>query len=190
MNGERYWYKNKNEKIDGDYIYKEGTGVYVGEFKGGVPDGRGEIKYPLFPDGEKYFGEWKDGEYHGQGTYSNYEEKYVGEWKDGKRNGQGTNSNVDRKDEEKGEWKDDVLWNGHSTRKEYFNMSSHFKVDQNFVYVGQYVGEIKYGERWNGTFYDGDGNISKKYVNGEYTDLDPTRNEPIEKKRGWWNILK
>ena len=31
----------------------------------------------------------------------------------------------------------------------------------------KYVGEFKNGERWNGTQYDKDGNITKKYVNGE-----------------------
>ena len=30
----------------------------------------------------------------------------------------------------------------------------------------KYVGEWKNGEKWNGTQYDKDGNITKKYVNG------------------------
>jgi len=30
----------------------------------------------------------------------------------------------------------------------------------------KYVGEWKNGEKWNGTQYDKDGNIIKKYVNG------------------------
>ena len=39
----------------------------------------------------KYVGQWKDGDFHGQGTWT-YEsgEEYVGEWKFGSRNGQGT----------------------------------------------------------------------------------------------------
>ena len=31
----------------------------------------------------------------------------------------------------------------------------------------KFVGEYKDGEKWNGTQYDKDGNITKKYVNGE-----------------------
>jgi hypothetical protein len=39
----------------------------------------------------KYVGEWKDGAFHGQGTWTHESgEKYVGEWKFGKRSGQGT----------------------------------------------------------------------------------------------------
>ena len=44
-----------------------------------------------YPDGEKYFGEWKDGKLNGYGTkiWSDGS-KYVGEWKDGNFNGYGT----------------------------------------------------------------------------------------------------
>ena len=58
-----------------------------------------------YPDGSKYVGEWKNGEYHGQGTLT--------------------------------------LLNG-----------------------DKYEGKFKDGEKWNGTQYDKDGNITKKYVNG------------------------
>ena len=41
--------------------------------------------------GDKYVGEWKDGNKHGQGTYTYADgDKYVGELKDGKRHGRGT----------------------------------------------------------------------------------------------------
>ena len=49
-----------------------------------------------YSDGSEYFGEWKDGERHGQGTLTwadghEYDgDKYVGEWKDDNRNGLGT----------------------------------------------------------------------------------------------------
>ncbi|MDC0183355.1 hypothetical protein OAJ43_04375 [Nitrosomonadales bacterium] len=43
------------------------------------------------PDGDKYVGEWKDGNAHGQGTHTHPTlGTYVGEWKDGKMHGQGT----------------------------------------------------------------------------------------------------
>ena len=50
-----------------------------------------------------------------------------------------------------GEWKD-----GRENGKGTFNYINGMK----------YVGEIKDGIWWNGTFYDQDGNITKKYVSG------------------------
>ena len=42
------------------------------------------------PDGEKYDGEWKDGNNHGQGVYTwPNGMKYDGEWKDSQANGRG-----------------------------------------------------------------------------------------------------
>jgi len=38
----------------------------------------------------KYVGEWRDGKYHGDGTYTWWGYKYVGEWRDGKKHGEGT----------------------------------------------------------------------------------------------------
>ena len=62
----------------------------------------------------KYVGEWKDGKYHGQGTFTrfsgsgcgSYREQYVGEWKDGKRHGQGAYTNFFGGYQYFGEWKD------------------------------------------------------------------------------------
>ena len=45
--------------------------------------GNGQGTY-IYPNGEKYVGDWKNGKYHGQGTYTWSDgRKYVGEWKDG-----------------------------------------------------------------------------------------------------------
>ena len=77
---------------------------YVGEYKDGNYNGQGTFTWA---DGEKYVGEFKDHKLNGQGTYTFANgNKYVGEYKDGKRNGQGTFTwlNGDRYD---GEWKDD-----------------------------------------------------------------------------------
>ena len=38
-------------------------------------------------DGAKYDGEFKDGEFHGQGTFTVKGAKYVGRWKNGRQNG-------------------------------------------------------------------------------------------------------
>ena len=49
---------------------------YVGEFKDGQKDGQGTY---TFPNGKKYVGEFKDGKMHGQGTYTwPSGQKYVG----------------------------------------------------------------------------------------------------------------
>ena len=45
-------------------------------------DGQGTY---IYPNGEKYVGDWKNGKYHGHGTYTWSDgRKYFGEWKDGK----------------------------------------------------------------------------------------------------------
>ena len=62
--------------------------------------------------GNKYVGEIKDGEWHGQGTFT-YDDgsKYVGEWKNGKKNGQGIETFADGHQEkvfyENNEWRDE-----------------------------------------------------------------------------------
>lgn len=44
-----------------------------------------------FPDGAKYAGEFKNGKYHGKGTFTFTDgDKYIGEWKDDAIHGQGT----------------------------------------------------------------------------------------------------
>ena len=62
-------------------------GVYVGEKKDGQPHGQGTYTYP---DGKTYVGEFKDGDIHGgTATYPDGR-KYEGEWKDWRYHGQGT----------------------------------------------------------------------------------------------------
>ena len=84
----------------------------------------------------------------------------MGEFKYGLRHGQGTYTTENSK--YVGEYKD---WekNGQGT----LTWSDGRK----------YVGEFKNGERWNGIQYDKDGNITKKYVNGEQIKQQPPRNE-------------
>ena len=65
---------------------------YIGEFSNGKFNGQGTFTWS---DGNKYVGEWKDGKMDGQGTLTfSSGEKYVGEWKDGKPwNGTGYQKN-------------------------------------------------------------------------------------------------
>ena len=63
--------------IFGDYI-REGVGILT------------------CSDGDKYLGEWKDGQKNGRGTFTwSNGNKYVGEFKDVERNGQGIDTFVD-----------------------------------------------------------------------------------------------
>ena len=109
----------------------------------------------LWENGTKYMGEWKDGIKHGQGTYTYLDGKnYVGEFRNGKFNGQGTYIyGIGKLKGEKyeGEWK-----NGERTGPGTYTWSNGDK----------YVGEYKDEKPWNGTYYDKDGNIKGKYVNG------------------------
>ncbi len=62
------------------YLWENGT-KYMGEWKDGEFHGQGTMTYH---DGNKFVGKWKDGVYHGQGTMTYHDgRKYVGEWKDG-----------------------------------------------------------------------------------------------------------
>ena len=61
---------------------------YVGEFKNGNWHGQGTVS---FPEGAQYIGEFDDGVFSGIGTitFANRDE-YAGDWKNGKPNGVGT----------------------------------------------------------------------------------------------------
>jgi len=81
---------DERETLDdctGAYIWANGM-RYDGEFKNGLPHGKGATTHP---NGDRYVGEFKSGDKHGNGTfaYSNGS-SYVGEFKDGKRHGKGT----------------------------------------------------------------------------------------------------
>ena len=113
-------------------------------------------------DGDKYVGEWKDDELHGQGTYTFASgDKYVGEWKDGLPNGQGTYTYADG-DKYVGEWKDGKR-QGQGTL--YYLADYKFKGD---IYVGEeiggkYVGEWKDGNKHGqGTLTHADGRVHAK----------------------------
>ena len=73
---------NNNPKYKGE-VKREY--IIFGDY---IIEGVGSLTYS---DGDKYEGEWKDGQKNGQGTYTwSNGNKYVGEFKDGKKHGQGT----------------------------------------------------------------------------------------------------
>ena len=64
----------------------------------------------LWPDGEKYVGEFRDDKRSGQGTFTwTNGEKYVGEFGDNKRNGRGVRYSASGSVLEQGLWKDGEL---------------------------------------------------------------------------------
>ena len=74
-------------KTWGTYIWPNGD-KYVGEFQNNVPHGQGTYTYSY---GDKYVGEFQNNGKHGQGTYTYlYGDKYAGEWQNDLRHGQGT----------------------------------------------------------------------------------------------------
>lgn len=87
----------------------------------------GEVR---FPNGEKYVGDMKDGQPHGQGMllWPNGE-RYVGGWRDGRRNGRGTFT-----------WPDGTKYVG-----EFRNDKKHGHGTQTFPNGRIYVGEYKDG---------------------------------------------
>ena len=63
----------------------------------------------IFSHGYKYVGEWKNGNYYGQGTLTYPSgSKYVGEYRDNKKHGQGTETSADGRVKE-GIWKGSVF---------------------------------------------------------------------------------
>ena len=94
------------------WIYKADKTKYIGQFKDGKFDGQGTYTYP---DGTKYIGQFKDGLPNGQGTYT-YPDgiKYTGQFKDGK----GTDKlgiNIPT-------FKEEIFFNSVKKLKEYFEI--------------------------------------------------------------------
>ena len=67
-----------------------------------------------YPNGDKYDGEWKYNNMHGEGTYTSADgAKYVGEWEDDNKHGYGTYTFADGR-EYSGGWKNGK-WHGQGT---------------------------------------------------------------------------
>ena len=126
-------------------------------------------------NGNKYVGEWKDGEYNGQGTSTwTNGNKYVGEWKDGTRNGQGTFTQANG-DKYVGEYKDgapsgqgtETTANGNKYVGEWKDGDYNGQGSNTYANGDKYVGEFKDGKKnGHGTATIANGN---KYV-GEFKD--------------------
>ena len=102
--------------------------TYIGHFKNGTI-----IKgTALYPGNSKYVGGFKNGEPHGQGTFTFSDgSKYYGEWKNGKGSGNGTKT-----------WKDGRKYSGKFENDEPHGLGTIIYSDGS-----KYVGEWKNGKR-------------------------------------------
>ncbi len=69
-----------------------GKGEYVGEFRGGEFHGQGRLEVPIsYTQREVYAGDWSSGTREGRGTHWNGKgDLYIGQWRNNKREGIGT----------------------------------------------------------------------------------------------------
>ena len=128
----------------------------------------------IWPNGDKYVGEWKDGKMHGQGTQTLVNGiKYVGEYKEGKSHGQGTVIWSDGKKYE-GEWKDDN-YHGHGTLTwtNGYKYTGEFKNDK---ITGRGTMAWPSGDKHEGEWKDG-----KEHGTGTYTKASGSKYEGVWK---------
>ena len=136
----------------------EGGGKYIGEWKDGKYHGQGTWTHP---DTAKYVGEWKDGKFHGKGTLTADILKIEGEWKDGKEHGQATQL-FRHGDKLEGKFKDGKI-NGHGT----YTFSNGDKYVGNFK-DGKYHGQGTYFYP-DGSKYEGEFKRGERHGHGTYT---------------------
>ena len=174
--GEKYegeWKDGKKEG-QGKFIQVDGS-KYVGEWINGERNGYGTL---TSTNGTKYVGKWKDGKKNGQGIFtSSGGSRYVGEFRNDKRNGYGTFTWPDGGKYE-GEWENGIfhgqgtitLADGEKYEGEWKEGEKHGQGIYSFLDESKYEGEFIGNEPWNVTFYDKDGNIIWKMVNGKQVD--------------------
>ncbi len=174
--GEKYegeW-KDGEKNGQGKLIQVDGS-KYVGEWINGERNGYGTL---TSTNGTKYVGKWRDGKKYGQGIFtSSVGSKYVGEFRDDKRNGYGTFTWPDGGKYE-GEWKNGkfhgqgtvVLSDGENYEGEWKEGEKHGQGVYSFLDESKYKGEFIGNKPWNVTFYNKEGNIIWKMVNGKQVD--------------------
>ena len=174
--GSKYVGEWNNGKRNGYGTFTSPDGSkYVGKFRKGKRNGYGTL---TSAGGSKYVGEWNNGERNGHGTLTSVGgSKYVGEWNNGKRNGQGIFTWSDGGKYE-GEWKNGVfhgqgtvtLPDGEKYVGDWKNNKKHGQGTYTFLDRSKYAGEFRGNKPWNITFYDKDGIIRWKMVNGKQVD--------------------
>ena len=113
--------------INSESKYINSESKYTGEFKDDNFHGQGTITFANGAKHAKYVGEWRDDYFNGQGTWAATNgDKYVGEWKDGKKDGQGTLTDSNGTVLHKGLWEND--------KESYINKDAEFPLGQQKMY--------------------------------------------------------
>jgi len=154
--------------------------TYTGGTKYGQPHGQGLWKGKGEFEGEEYIGEFKNGKFHGSGTWSDSDgEKYFGQFENGKFHGQGT-------------WSFHGL--GTSSKSDgdkYVGQFKHGKFDGQGTWSNsngdKYVGQFKHGRfdgqgtwsNWDGGKYVGEFQNDKFNGQGTFSWPDPDGGKQI-----------
>ena len=158
------------EKIDGVSKFFENGDHYMGDMKFGLPDGNGTLNTIMDGMGYTYVGEFKKGKKNGRGNLSSKDNKYNydGGWKDDKKYGIGTL--FDNGDKYTGDFVDDkYCGNGTLCGKNGEIFECEFK-DGKPDGLGRVTlvnGDVYIGNFVNGKICD---QVSIKYKNGESYD--------------------
>ena len=158
------------EKIDGVSKFFENGDHYMGDMKFGLPDGNGTLNTIMDGMGYTYVGEFKKGKKNGRGNLSSKDNKYNydGGWKDDKKYGIGTL--FDNGDKYTGDFVDDK-YNGNGTlcgkNGEIFECEFKDGKPDGLGRVTLVNGDVYIGNFVNGKICD---QVSIKYKNGESYD--------------------
>ena len=158
------------EKIDGVSKFYENGDHYMGDMKFGLPDGNGTLNTIMDGMGYTYVGEFKRGKKNGRGNLSSKDNKYNydGGWKDDKKYGIGTL--FDNGDKYTGDFVDDK-YNGNGTlcgkNGEIFECEFKEGKPDGLGRVTLVNGDVYIGNFVKGKICD---QVSIKYKNGESYD--------------------
>ena len=158
------------EKINGVSKFFENGDHYMGDMKFGLPDGNGTLNTIMDGMGYTYVGEFKRGKKNGRGNLSSKDNKYNydGGWKDDKKYGIGTL--FDNGDKYTGDFVDDK-YNGNGTlcgkNGEIYECEFRDGKPHGLGRVTLVNGDIYIGNFENGKICD---QVSIKYKNGESYD--------------------
>ena len=149
---------NNNGKLE--FTINEVPYTYVGEFLNGKKHGKGNLSSK--DNKFNYDGDWVNDKYEGFGALFNNGEKYTGDFKEGNYNGNGTlyKSNGDIFE---GEFFEGKLKNGTIT---YKNGDSYEGQLENGIFNGKGIYKYKNGDIFNGKYEEG----KKKFGNFEYSE--------------------
>ena len=171
---------NITTKAQGTQVYPNGD-KYTGEWKDDMKHGHGTYTYN---NGEVYVGEYKDDMKHGEGMYSWPDgNKYIGEWKDDMKHGQGT-ALFHSGDKYTGEWKDDME-NGQGTYI-YSNGDKHTGEYKNGNRDGHGTLTLHDGSKYVGEFKGDEGHGQGTYI---YANGDKYTGEWKDGKKHGYGIL-